>query len=207
MLLVPDFQFTFIRSDVLRIKHDRIDPRLRQQPLLIPQNNRAEPRDSRPHIINHPLYMFRKRSKSTFICGRGPTILIVPLSTFNICGYSLIFVFRKKRPKGNTRGSFRVVRLPVPILGEFFSMVANLKIENIRFLYPTLFCRYHTLCSPVHHKISIQGNNSHDTHTKAISASSTSKTTFKNLYINSDYKKKERNVILQLHRLRQRYLR
>ena len=28
-------------------------------------------------------------------------------------------------------------------------MVANLKIENIRFLYPTLFCRYHTLCSPV----------------------------------------------------------
>ena len=93
----------------------------------------------------------------------------------------------------------------VPILGEFFSMVANLKIENIRFLYPTLFCRYHTLCSPVHHKISIQGNNSHDTHAKAISASSTSKTTFKNLYINSDYKKKERNVILQLHRLRQRY--
>ena len=60
MLLVPDFQFTFIRSDVLRIKHDRIDPRLRQQPLLIPENNRAEPRDSRPHIINHPLYMFRK---------------------------------------------------------------------------------------------------------------------------------------------------
>jgi len=43
---------------------------------------------------------------------------------------SLILVFLKKLPIGNTLGSFFKVTSAVPILGLFFSMVANFQIKK-----------------------------------------------------------------------------
>jgi hypothetical protein len=50
---------------------------------------------------------------------------MLPLKTLKIWGSSLIFVLRRNLPNGNTRGSLRVVRLPVPKDGDARSIVAS----------------------------------------------------------------------------------
>ncbi len=88
-------------------------------------------------------------SKHRCVCGRGPMMLMLPFSMLSNCGSSLILVLRRNLPAGRIRGSFFRVTVPVPMLGLFLSMVANLYSAKGWPWRPTRLCRKKISPSPV----------------------------------------------------------
>ncbi len=72
--------------------------------------------------------------------GRGPTMLISPLSTFQSCGSSSMRVFRMNRPTRVTRGSFSSANL-APRTSASTRIERNLFSMNARPNSPARSCR------------------------------------------------------------------
>ncbi len=134
-----DCAYTRVRGHLCMVKcnFDRIlqaAVSFLEKRLLVAKHDRADSSQSGLAIVDFCLNVRSVRIKGLLYQRSWSDDTHVPMRTLRIWGSSLIFVFRKNLPMGNTRGSFGMVMDRVPIFGLFLTIVTNLKIPKFLFL-------------------------------------------------------------------------